>query len=218
MSPRVRTGLREQNENIVNRRGLSRSDQMPIAAEKTRSLARCDPSKRATNTVVVGGHLLRPEYALQFARVVVDRLHIIGGDLQQSAQILVEQADDAQRRYAGRAQFDLPPEMTSSVLTAIARSRVRRSSRINLTNNLVFWQNRFGHANRDHRALLEAGAEPIQKWILHYQRAVRSLTCSTRSKSLRLPGRIEFERNYRQRPPCHPPAVASIKWISRWCL
>jgi hypothetical protein len=26
----------------------------------------------------------------------------------------------------------------------------------NLTNNLVFWQNRFGHANRDHRVLLEA--------------------------------------------------------------
>lgn len=26
----------------------------------------------------------------------------------------------------------------------------------NLTNNLVFWQNRFGHANRDHRALLDA--------------------------------------------------------------
>ena len=25
-----------------------------------------------------------------------------------------------------------------------------------LKNNLVFWQNRFGHANRDHRALLEA--------------------------------------------------------------
>lgn len=25
-----------------------------------------------------------------------------------------------------------------------------------LTNNLVFWQNRYGHANRDHRALLEA--------------------------------------------------------------
>ena len=28
----------------------------------------------------------------------------------------------------------------------------------NLTNTLVFWQNRFGHANRDHRALLEAGS------------------------------------------------------------
>lgn len=25
-----------------------------------------------------------------------------------------------------------------------------------LTNNIVFWQNRFGHANRDHRALIEA--------------------------------------------------------------
>jgi hypothetical protein len=31
-----------------------------------------------------------------------------------------------------------------------------QDTRINLTNNLVFWQNRFGHANRDHRILLEA--------------------------------------------------------------
>ena len=29
-----------------------------------------------------------------------------------------------------------------------------------LTNNLVFWQNRYGHANRDHRFLLEAAASP----------------------------------------------------------
>ncbi len=28
------------------------------------------------------------------------------------------------------------------------------------TNNLVFWQNRYGHANRDHRVLLEAGSNP----------------------------------------------------------
>lgn len=28
------------------------------------------------------------------------------------------------------------------------------------TNNLVFWQNRFGHAHRDHRALLEARSNP----------------------------------------------------------
>ena len=28
------------------------------------------------------------------------------------------------------------------------------------TNNLVFWQNRFGHANRDHRTFLEAMASP----------------------------------------------------------
>ncbi len=31
-----------------------------------------------------------------------------------------------------------------------------QDSRPDRTNNLVFWQNRFGHANRDHRALLEA--------------------------------------------------------------
>jgi hypothetical protein len=30
----------------------------------------------------------------------------------------------------------------------------------NLTNNLVFWQNRFGHANRDHRIFLEATSNP----------------------------------------------------------
>jgi len=28
------------------------------------------------------------------------------------------------------------------------------------TNNLVFWQNRYGHANRDHRVFLEAGSNP----------------------------------------------------------
>lgn len=31
-----------------------------------------------------------------------------------------------------------------------------QDSRINLTNNLLLWQNRFGHAQREHRALLEA--------------------------------------------------------------
>jgi hypothetical protein len=35
-----------------------------------------------------------------------------------------------------------------------------QDNRINLTNNLVFWQNRFGHANRDHRVLLEAASNP----------------------------------------------------------
>jgi hypothetical protein len=35
-----------------------------------------------------------------------------------------------------------------------------QDSRTNLTNNLVFWQNRFGHANRDHRVLLEAVTSP----------------------------------------------------------
>jgi hypothetical protein len=26
------------------------------------------------------------------------------------------------------------------------------------------------------------------------------------------------DRSLRRSPPCRPPAVASIKWISRWCL
>ena len=33
-----------------------------------------------------------------------------------------------------------------------------QDSRSNLNNNLVFWQNRYGHANRDHRVLLEAAS------------------------------------------------------------
>jgi hypothetical protein len=35
-----------------------------------------------------------------------------------------------------------------------------QDNRSNLTNNLVFWQNRFGHSNRDHRVLLEAMPNP----------------------------------------------------------
>jgi hypothetical protein len=36
-------------------------------------------------------------------------------------------------------------------------------ARANLTNNLVFWQNRFGHANREHCALLDASANAGQR-------------------------------------------------------
>jgi hypothetical protein len=50
------------------------------------SSVRCDPGKGLTDTGIVGGHLLRPEQALQFARVVADGLHIVGGDLQQPAR------------------------------------------------------------------------------------------------------------------------------------
>jgi hypothetical protein len=38
---------------------------------------------------------------------------------------------------------------------AIAAIEIQ-DSRKNLTNNLVFWQNRFGHATRDHRAFRSA--------------------------------------------------------------
>lgn len=42
---------------------------------------------------------------------------------------------------------------------AIDAIEIQDSSR-KLINNLVFWQNRYGHANRDHRELLEARAKP----------------------------------------------------------
>lgn len=35
-----------------------------------------------------------------------------------------------------------------------------RDGRSNLINNLVLWQNRYGHANRDHRLLIEAVSDP----------------------------------------------------------
>ena len=35
-----------------------------------------------------------------------------------------------------------------------------QDSRLKLINNLVFWQNRYGHARRDHRAMLEAASNP----------------------------------------------------------
>ncbi len=41
-----------------------------------------------------------------------------------------------------------------------------QDDRASLMNNLVFWQNRFGHANRDHRALLEAASSPRQCRVL----------------------------------------------------
>ena len=35
-----------------------------------------------------------------------------------------------------------------------------QDSRLKLINNLVFWQNRYGHARREHRAMLEAASNP----------------------------------------------------------
>ncbi|APX67980.1 MULTISPECIES: hypothetical protein [unclassified Brucella] len=49
---------------------------------------------------------------------------------------------------------------SGTILSSIIRSIEIQDSRSNLTNNLVLWQNRYGHANRDHRALLEAESNP----------------------------------------------------------
>lgn len=51
----------------------------------------------------------------------------------------------------------------------IAAVEIQDTSK-NITNNLVFWQNRFGHASRDHRALLEAqqsklSLQPLERRI-----------------------------------------------------
>ena len=45
----------------------------------------------------------------------------------------------------------------------IAAIEIQKDSRSNLTNNLVFWQNRYGHANREHRLLIEALEIPRQR-------------------------------------------------------
>lgn len=49
---------------------------------------------------------------------------------------------------------------SGTILSRMIEAIEIQDNRINLTNNLVFWQNRFGHANRDHRALLEAVSNP----------------------------------------------------------
>lgn len=47
-----------------------------------------------------------------------------------------------------------------------------------LTNNLVLWQNRYGHANRDHRTLLEA--VPNAKLRRELDRASRTRKAQSR--------------------------------------
>jgi hypothetical protein len=49
---------------------------------------------------------------------------------------------------------------SGTILNSMIEAIEIQDSRSNLTNNLVFWQNRYGHANRDHRALLEAASNP----------------------------------------------------------
>jgi hypothetical protein len=93
--------IKEDFGSLASKCGLKfvRSDILPCQShgfrqtrcvKKTSSSTRRDPIERAINTDVVGGHLLRPKQAFQFAGVVADRPHIIGSDLQQPLQILFE--------------------------------------------------------------------------------------------------------------------------------
>jgi hypothetical protein len=47
---------------------------------------------------------------------------------------------------------------SGAILNRMIEAIEIQDSRSNLNNNLVFWQNRYGHANRDHRVLLEAAS------------------------------------------------------------
>lgn len=49
---------------------------------------------------------------------------------------------------------------SGKILNAAIQAIEIQDSRANLTNNLVFWQNRYGHDQRAHKALLEARKEP----------------------------------------------------------
>lgn len=49
---------------------------------------------------------------------------------------------------------------SGTILNRMIEAIEIQDSRSSLTNNLVFWQNRYGHANRDHRALIEAASNP----------------------------------------------------------
>ncbi|MHA6720679.1 hypothetical protein ACX40Y_14665 [Sphingomonas sp. RS6] len=70
-------------------------------------------------------------------------------------------------RLRSRALELLAPESWTSQMIGSGQILQRaidaieiQEDRTNLTNNLVFWQNRYGHANREHRALLEAIDRP----------------------------------------------------------
>lgn len=58
-----------------------------------------------------------------------------------------------------KAEDWTPEQIGSGEIVARVISAIEiQATHGDLTNNMVFWQNRYGHANRDHRALLEAAA------------------------------------------------------------
>ena len=79
---------------------------------------------------------------------------------------------------------------TGRILDHVIEAIEIQDTRINQVNNLVFWQNRFGHANRDHRALIDARADvrlgrPIE-------RALFNLYCGKSDEGLLFDQLAEF--------------------------
>jgi hypothetical protein len=55
---------------------------------------------------------------------------------------------------------------SGAILERVVDAIEIQEDRVNLINNLVFWQNRYGHANRDHRTLLEAKSNaPVRRQL-----------------------------------------------------
>jgi hypothetical protein len=65
---------------------------------------------------------------------------------------------------------------TGAILRHVLDAIEIQDARHNLTNNLLFWQNRYGHANREHRALLEAKSN--QKLRKELERLLFVLYCA----------------------------------------
>lgn len=75
--------------------------------------------------------------------------------------------EDYKPRLRGHALGKLRPQAWSqsdigsgSILNSMIAAIEIQDSQSNLVNNLVFWQNRYGPANRDHRILWEAASNP----------------------------------------------------------
>jgi hypothetical protein len=67
--------------------------------------------------------------------------------------------DEALRRLDA-ATWSETSTGTGTILQHMLDAIEIQDARRNLTNNLVFWQNRYGHANREHRTLLDAKSNP----------------------------------------------------------
>ena len=55
---------------------------------------------------------------------------------------------------------------SGTILNRMIEAIEIQDGRLNLVNNLVFWQNRYGHAYRDHRAILEAASNPGLRGVI----------------------------------------------------
>jgi hypothetical protein len=104
------------------------------------------------------------QFRVQFARfqrlvAFNDKGHAFT-NFQEGIAAVMEEYKPRLRLHAlallGFEAWDRESIGSGEILRRVISAIEIQDSRINLTNNLVFWQNRYGHANREHRVLLEA--------------------------------------------------------------